>query len=340
MKTSDDQVYQKREDRDRLNEEIVKIFGEIDTLRDPQGNILLYQEPGKSSLINEERYRQYLSVNFVRNSYNFEEAQKALDFEIVELYKKKPSELLNEFFQLYDQLLLLIPTVGPDNSHKTIIEESSIELGREYLDPDEFGSLNERLQSSIENLDELIESLRVSLENNEDLSVTTETIRKQIDVLSGLINLLTNNSENLSIEELVDFIISELESADTDTEEGEDGTNTDDESSDEPQIVTRRPITIDVKSRFVVSSNERFGQQFPIDITFSILDSSGDVVVSGTRRTPFALRNVPVGGQLSLGTTVAEFFGWYVNGSLVSNNTNSSIFIQDDTSEIVAGIEV
>lgn len=150
----------------------------VPTLRDQNGNILLYQEFDNKNK-NIQDYNQYISIELYREKYDLTEVLKIVDIEIKELFKEKQTikEQINELFVIYNKVKDDLPSFGT-RSLETIVntktpnpfitihdyEEIQKELTEMTIAFKSSSFDNAINESEIERLKILVENLKSQLE--------------------------------------------------------------------------------------------------------------------------------------------------------------------------------
>ena len=325
--SEDDQDYRKREEEDRRGTDI---FGIINTLRDEQGNILLYEEP--TTKANLERLNQFISVNTFRNDYDYDEASKSLDFQFTELKLKSVEDRINELFSLYGRLKSVIPNVGV-RSHDSLIRVSSEVSGLEYINPEDYEAVSSELNDILNQLNEIDLKLRETNISNDSLELEIEAFNQQVRRLAEVV-LNINNSEGYTADALIDMIVSKLNEILIDEEPPEPDPT--------PPITAskRDPLTVDVTVSSKIIVPRGFGQSLNLDVTFSILNGAGDTMATDIRTTPFSIENIPYTGSLSISTTDPRASKIYLNDTVIVENTSGIIPMSRRNNDIVIGVDI
>lgn len=150
----------------------------VPTLRDQNGNILLYQDPDNKNK-NVQDYNQYISVELYREKYDLTEVLKVVDIEIKELFKEKQTieEQINELFTIYNKVKDVLPLFGT-RSLETIVNTKT---------PNSFITIHdyEEIQKELTEMTTAFESLSfddvINKSEIERLKILVENLKSQLE---------------------------------------------------------------------------------------------------------------------------------------------------------------
>ena len=163
----------RRQEQLREQQELFSQNGTVPTLRDENGNILLYEDaeyPGENWI----DWTQYIAINVVRQEFDISEANKIFDYSISELHQvKSTAQLLDQLFALYGKVKDEIPFFGNQSLEALINQKRPITF------------------VPVSDLD----ALRTQLEQEKQSIIASsdaekQVLRDQIDALLALINQL------------------------------------------------------------------------------------------------------------------------------------------------------
>ena len=179
--------------------------GTVNTLRDENGNVILYEDPNDSNT-NINRLDQYVAFNFQERVFDDEEVNKVIDNQISELYSGTTVlSKIERFFSLFENLVLQIPAGGDTNSLTYLLRKISEITNNEIVDPNLFaeisGSLGD-LQNRFSILGDLIGTLTA---DSSSLTFQNETLQQQIETLAQVI-LDNLTGQTITIEQLLELL--------------------------------------------------------------------------------------------------------------------------------------
>lgn len=158
--------------------------GSLPTLRDDNGNVVLYENPDDPTK-NLIAYKQAIIFSVAEPVYDYEEAKKAFDFEITEFKPRTDRELITEFFSLYEQLKTSIPVFGEEVSHEFLIKESSNIAGEGIVDTKQYLVVSSSLNLTRNQLIEGTALFQSVLGNAQIIDLENDSLRSQIQTLSS-----------------------------------------------------------------------------------------------------------------------------------------------------------
>jgi len=303
----------------KLQNEHTLVSGSIATLRDDDGNIILYADSSNPSK-NIERQDQFVSVELYSDIYDIDAAADVIDFSVFELKSiDNKNDLIDNFIRTFRAIL---PDI-PNEDLQFIIRKGVEEQGGEIISPVEFDRLtNGSFSSIIQRMIDLQDASEETQQSISSLESQVATLTTQLEAMGELVIETSTNDAGLDLVTLIRRVTARLRQnklIEGDIEVSADG---------EPTKITIRAYKYMGTNLGEDLSNFSNIDEIQVDVTFlTLLGESSTMraslpveLIVPPVTTINGFREEVTGVKIRLVNT-GDFKGWFKNNLKISSAT-------------------